>query len=149
MRNRNKPKDKRESRRKVGMVLDKTTIYVTTDQLTMCDNRRKCQSWQTVARFWTPPDAINVPSDRSQLRSCTGHMNVFYTILSRPPVTAEVRVWSRSRQCGICIGQSGFDVGLLLLLRISPVSITPPTPDWHPFISHPRYITLPTDSVNE
>ena len=99
--------------------------------------------------YRTPPVEMNVSSDRSQLRSSTGHMRVFCTILRRPPITAEVRVWSRARQCAICIGQSAVGIGLLLLLRISPVSIIPPIPDWNTFISHPRYTTLATDSVNE
>ena len=160
-------KHKTESRRNVGAVLDKTIFYVTTNQLTMHDSRRKCHFRQRFASFWTPPDAMKVPSDISQLRSSIRHMNVFCTVLSRPPVTAEVWVWSRSRQCRICTGQSGIRIGLLLLLRISPVSIIPPIPDWHPFISHPpvsiippipdwhpfishpRCITLATDSVNE
>jgi len=42
-RNRSKPKHKRESRRNVGTVLAKTIMYVTTYQLAMGNDRRKCQ----------------------------------------------------------------------------------------------------------
>jgi hypothetical protein len=66
----------------------------------------------------------------------------------RQPPTAEARVQPQASPCRIFIGQSGTWTRFCFqILRIFPVSITPPLFHPHSFVYHRRCIILATDSV--
>jgi hypothetical protein len=85
-----------------------------------------------LSRFWFPSWAWLIQSTASQtspLKSIAtlSSGRAMAQAVSRRPLTAEARVWSRVNPCGICGGQSGTRKGFSpRVLRFSPLNFIPP-----------------------